>query len=58
MKLVVYLRVLQPQLVSQLLPVRLADVLLLLECSLEPLPLGVREDCPSQHAPAGLAPQG
>lgn len=54
----VYLRVFETQFTSQLLPVWLTDVLLLLEGSLQGLPLQVGEHCPAQHAPPGLPSGG
>lgn len=53
-----HLRVLEAQLGRQLLPVRFADVLLLLEHLLQGLALHVGEDGAAQHPPAGFATGG
>ena len=50
-----HLRILEPELLRQLLPVRLRDVLLYLEPLLQTLALVVGKDGAAEHAAAGLA---
>lgn len=47
-----YLRILETELLSQLLTVRLADILLYLKPFLKATSLKVRENCPSHHPSA------
>lgn len=51
-----HLRILEPELLGELLAVGLADVLLQLEPLLQASPLQIRENCSAHHAAARLAP--